>query len=54
MAAESASQGYNSTKKMYYYVVKAHVVARKRDASLADLEITFIEEAKRQDGPVFD
>ena len=36
---------------MYYYGVKAHVVARKREASLADLEIIFIEEAKRQVGP---
>ena len=39
---------------MYYYGVKAHVVARKRKASLADLEIIFIEEVKRQDGSVFD
>jgi len=39
---------------MYYYGVKAHVVARKREAILPDIEIIFIEEAKRQDGPVFD
>ena len=54
VAAEIASQSYNSTKKMYYYVVKAHIVARKRYANLADLEIIFVEEAKRQDGSVFD
>uniref|UniRef100_UPI00048D5153 transposase n=1 Tax=Psychromonas hadalis TaxID=211669 RepID=UPI00048D5153 len=54
VAPERASKSYNSTKKMYYYGVKAHVVARKREASLPDIEIIFIEEAKRQDGPVFD
>jgi hypothetical protein len=54
VAPELASKSYNSTKKMYYYGVKAHVVARKREASLPDIEIIVIEEAKRQDGPVFD
>ncbi|GLS91809.1 hypothetical protein GCM10007916_28790 [Psychromonas marina] len=39
---------------MYFSVVKAHVVARKRDASLPDIEIVFIEEAARQGGPVFE
>ncbi|MCK5819899.1 MAG: hypothetical protein KAH18_11805 [Psychromonas sp.] len=54
VAPELASKTYNSTKKKYYYGVRAHVVARKRKASLPNLEIIFIEEAKRQDGPVFD
>ena len=39
---------------MYYYGVKAHVVARKREGTLPDLEILVIEKAARQDGPVFD
>jgi hypothetical protein len=54
VAPELASKSYNSTKKMYYYGVKAHVVARKREATLPDIEIIFIEEAGRQDGPFFD
>lgn len=54
VAPEIASKSYNSTKKMYYYGVKAHVVARKRAGTLPDLEILFIEEAARQDGPMFD
>ena len=54
VAPELASNSYNSTKKMHYYGVKAHVVARKREATLPDIEIVFIEESGRQDGPVFD
>jgi hypothetical protein len=54
VAPELASKSYNSTKKMYYYGVKAHVVARKREAILPDIEMVFTEEAARQDGPVFD
>lgn len=54
VAPELASKSYNSTKKQYYYGVKAHIVARKRTAALPDLEILMIEEAARQDGPVFD
>ena len=54
MAPELASKSYNSTKKMYYHGVKAHIVERKRPGTLPDLEILFIEEAARHDGPVFD
>lgn len=54
VAPELASKSYNSTKKMYYYGVKAHLVARSRLGTLPDLEILMIEEAGRQDGPVFD
>lgn len=54
VAPELASKSYNSTKKMYYYGVKAHVVARKREGTLPDIEIFMVEEAARQDGPVFD
>ena len=54
VASEIASKSYNSTKKMYYYGVKAHVVARKREETLPDLEILVLDEAARQDGPVFD
>ncbi|MCK5818098.1 MAG: hypothetical protein KAH18_02370 [Psychromonas sp.] len=48
VAAEIASKIFNSTNKMYYYSAKVHIVARKLKASLPDLEIIFIEEAKRQ------
>lgn len=54
VAPEVASKSYNSTKKMYYYGVKAHVVARKRQGTLPDIEMVMIEEAARQDGPMFD
>lgn len=54
VAPELASKSYNSTKKMYYYGVKAHVVARQRPGSLPEIEIVVFEEAGRQDGPVFD
>jgi hypothetical protein len=54
VAPELASKSYNSTKKMYYYGVKAHVVARKREGTLPDMEILMLEEAARQDGPLFD
>jgi hypothetical protein len=54
VAPELASKSYNSTKKMYYYGVKAHVVARKRQGKLPEIEIVVFEEAGRQDGPVFD
>jgi hypothetical protein len=54
VAPELASKSYNSTKKMYFYGVKAHVVARKREGKLADMEILMLEEAARQDGPLFD
>jgi hypothetical protein len=54
VAPELASKSYNATKKMYYYGVKAHIVARKRPESLPEIEIVVFEEAGRQDGPVFD
>lgn len=46
--------GYNAIKKMYYYGVKAHVVARSRKQGLPEIEILVIDEAARHDGPVFD
>lgn len=54
VAPELASKSFNATKKMFYYGVKAHVVARKREGRLPELEILIIEEAARQDGPMFD
>jgi Transposase DDE domain len=54
VAREVAGKSYHSTKKMYYYGVKAHVVGRKRSGTLPDIEIVMIESASRQDGPVFD
>jgi hypothetical protein len=54
VASEIASKSYNATKKMYYYGVKAHVVARSRDKGLPELELLILDGAARQDGPVFD
>ena len=54
IAPEVAGRGYCSTKKLHYYGVKAHVVARKRTGRLPELEILMIEDASRHDGPVFD
>lgn len=54
IAAEVSGRGYCSTKKLHYYGVKAHVVARKRAGKLPDLEILMIENASRHDGPIFD
>ena len=45
VAPKLASKSYNATKKMFYYGVKAHVVARKREGRLPELEILIIEEA---------
>jgi hypothetical protein len=49
-----AGKSYNATKKMYYYGVKAHVVARCNQGGLPELELLVIDSANRQDGPVFD
>lgn len=54
VAREIAGRGYCSTKKLHYHGVKAHVIARKRPGSLPDLEILMVEDASRQDGPLFD
>lgn len=54
VAPEVASKSYNATKKMYYYGVKAHVVARSRENSLPKIELLVLEGAARQDGSVFD
>jgi len=54
VAPELASRSFNATKKMYYYGIKAHVVARKREGGLPDIEILMLEGAARQDGPLFD
>lgn len=54
VAPQLASKSYNSTKKIYYYGIKIHIVARKREGRLPDIEIMMLEEAARQDGPVFD
>lgn len=54
VAPELASKSYHSTKKMYYYGVKAHVLARQRRGTLPTIEYLLVEEAARQDGPTFD
>jgi transposase len=54
VAPELASKSYNATKKMHYYGVRAHIVSRKREGALPDMEMLMLEEAARQDGPVFD
>lgn len=54
VASEVASKSYNATKKMYYYGVKAHVVARRQEGTLPEIEIVVLDGAGRQDGPIFD
>ena len=54
VASEVASTSYNSTKKMYYYGVKAHIVARRRENGLPEVELLVLDGAARQDGPLFD
>lgn len=54
VAQEISGKSYNATKKMYYYGVKAHVVARKCEGALPQIEFFVLESASRQDGPVFD
>lgn len=54
VATELASKSYNATKKMYYHGLKAHVVARKNEGSLPDIELFIVDGAGRQDGPSFD
>ena len=54
VAGEVAGKSFNATKKMYYYGVKAHVVARKNQACLPDIELFIVDMASRQDGPIFD
>ena len=54
IAPEVAARGYCSTKKLHYYGVKAHVVARKRQGKLPDLEILMLTDASCHDGPIFD
>ena len=53
VAPEFASNSYCSTKKMHYRGAKSHVVARKNPGHLPDLEFLVIDEAAKQDGPVF-
>lgn len=54
VGAGFASKSYNATKKMHYYRVKAHVVARKNTQALPDIEYLIVDTASRQDGPIFD
>jgi hypothetical protein len=53
VAHEFASKSFNATKKMYYYGVKIHIVARKNQSSLPDIELLIVDTAGRQDGPIF-
>lgn len=53
-AREYCSKSFCSTKKMHYYGVRAHVIAKSCRGTLPSLDCLFVEEARRQDGPVFD
>ena len=54
VASDVAGKSYCATKKLHYYGIKIHAVARKNCHALPELEIMRIEKASRQDGPVFD
>ena len=54
VAPNAASKSSNATKKIYYHGVKAHVVARKNEGKLPDVECCVVDAAGRQDGPIFD
>lgn len=54
VAPEVCGKSYCATKKLYYYGVRAHVIAKSNPGTLPELTCLFAEEACRQDGPVFD
>ena len=54
VAPEVASAGYCSTKKMYFYGVRVHVVARRQPGTLPNPKFIGLTEAKMNDGKTFD
>ena len=54
VAKELANSGYCSTKKLYFYGVRVHVVARKQTGTLPSPEFIGVTGASHHDGKVFD
>ena len=54
VAKELANSGYCSTKRLYYYGVRVHVVARKQTGTLPSPEFIGVTAANCHDGKVFD
>lgn len=54
VAKELANSGYCSTKKLYYYGVCVHVVARKQTGTLPSPEFIGVTAASHHDGKIFD
>ena len=54
MAKELADNGYCSTKKLYFYGVRVHVVARRQAGTLPSPEYIGVTAASYHDGKIFD
>jgi hypothetical protein len=54
VAKEFADSGYCSTKKLYFYGVRVHIVARRQVGTLPTLEYIGVTPASENDGKVFD
>lgn len=54
VAKELANSGYCSTKKLYFYGVRVHVVARKQTGTLPSPEFIGVTGASHNDGKAFD
>ena len=54
VAKELADTGYCSTKKLYFYGVRVHVIARRQAGTLPSPEYIGVTPASYNDGKVFD
>lgn len=54
VAPQIASAGYCSAKKMFFYGVRVHVLARRAPGTLPDAKFIAVTEARMNDGKVFD
>ena len=54
VAPELASHGYCSTKRLYFYGVKVHVIGRRQAGTLPSPEYIGVAPASDHDGKVFD
>lgn len=54
VAKELANSGYCSTKKLFFYGVRVHVIARRQAGTLPSPEFIGVTEASHNDGKVFD
>lgn len=54
VAPELANHGYCSTKKLYFYGVRVHVIGRRQAGTLPSPEYIGVTEASFNDGKIFD